>query len=130
MVKSIPPGSNIPPNIRRQKRGELKSMKSDNKITRHMGLRLEAYNRNRPVIRRSSNTSEPYRIQGKPAAVKRLGNMTLEKLLAWGQQEEQKCLNLLKVLPPELPEYNEVLEKLGKLQDVLGQVKRQLATRK
>ena len=44
---------------------------------------------------------------------------TLEKLLVWGQRKERECINILKVPPPELLEYNEVIEKVGKLRDVL-----------
>ena len=44
---------------------------------------------------------------------------TLEKLLVWGQRKEREFINILRMPPPELLEYNEVLEKLGKLQDVL-----------
>ncbi len=36
-------------------------------------------------------------------------------------------MNVLRTLPSELPEYNEALEKLDKLEQALDQVKRQLA---
>jgi len=73
-----------------------------------------------------ADVSEPYRISSKPTTTKRLRKGTLERLLAWGQQEEQRCINVLQALSPEFHEYDEVLEKLGKLQQVLDQVKRQL----
>ncbi len=79
---------------------------------------------------RNASVSDLYHIQGKPTAKKRPGKGTLQKLLTWGQEEEQRCINVLRMLSPELPEYNEVLEKLGKLQKVLEQVKRQLASGK
>jgi len=68
-----------------------------------------------------------YRIQGKFVTQNRLGRGTLNKLLAWGKHEEQRCMNVLRTLPSELPEYNEALEKLDKLEQALDQVKRQLA---
>lgn len=99
MPRNIPPRGSIPPNVREAKRPH------------------------------NASVSDSYRIQGKLTAKKRLGKGTLEKLLAWGQEEEQRCIHVLRMLSPELPEYNEVLEKLGKLQKVLEQVKRQLAAR-
>jgi len=84
-----------------------------------------------PDVRRGKQEqSRSYRIQGKPVAQNRLGKRTLQKLLVWGQQEEQRCINVLRTLSSELPEYNEALEKLDKLQQVLDQVKRQLAAGK
>ena len=82
------------------------------------------------MTKRSSPSSNLYRIQGKPTVVNRASGGTLEKLLTWGRQEEQKCINLLHVLSPELSEYTQVLERLSKLQDVIEQVKRQLAARR
>jgi len=73
-----------------------------------------------------ADVSEPYRIPSKLATTKRLRKGTLERLLAWGQQEEQRCINVLRTLSPEFHEYDEVLERLDKLQQVLDQVKRQL----
>ena len=107
MPRNIPPRGSIPPNIREAKPAERKGI-------------IEA---------RNASVSDSYHIQGKPTAKKRLGKGTLEKLLTWGQREEQRCIHILRMLSPELPEYNEVLEKLGKLQKVLEQVKRQLAAR-
>ncbi len=101
MPRNIPPRGSIPPNVREAKQAEHKASVSDS-----------------------------HHIQGKPTAKKRPGKGTLEKLLTWGQEEEQRCINLLRTLSPELPEYNEMLEKLGKLQKVLEQVKRQLASGK
>lgn len=81
-----------------------------------------------PDVRRGKQErSNSYRTRGKPVAQNRLGKGTLDKLLVWGQHEEQRCMNVLRTLPSELPEYNEALEKLDKLQQVLDQVKRQLA---
>lgn len=50
-------------------------------------------------------------------------NNSLEKLLNWGKEEERKCLELLKILPPEVEEYQEVMEKLDKLQIAVKQIK-------
>jgi len=53
----------------------------------------------------------------------------LEEMLDWGLEQEQKCENLLRILPPSLPEYDEVLTRLDKLRAVNNQIKRQLATK-
>lgn len=53
-------------------------------------------------------------------------NNSLEKLLNWGKEEERKCLELLKILPPEAEEYRAVMEKLDKLQIALKQIKVQI----
>ena len=129
MVKSIPPGGNISRNTQGKRRREPKPIEANGNIIRHIGVRIGPRVSNRPATRRSSGASESYRIQGRPITEKSPGKGTLEQLLTWGQQEEQRCINLLRTLPAELPEYNQVLEKLGKLQDVLAQVKRQLAAK-
>lgn len=130
MPKSIPPRGSIPPHARREKQGQFKTINTATEITRGPGIRIGIGGDNRPMIKRSSASSGSHRIQGKPTAQNRLGKETLEKLLVWGQQEEQRCIDVLRTLSTELAEYDEVLEKLGKLQQVLEQVKRQLATGK
>lgn len=130
MPRSIPPRGSIPPNIRGEKQKERKTIDVGNKITRYTGIRIEMGASSRFTGRRSLASSDSYRIQGKPTAKKILGKETLEKLLTWGHQEEQRCINILRTLAPELPEYDKVVERLGKLQDVLEQVKRQLAARR
>jgi len=107
MPRTIPPRGSIPPNVREAKQAEHK----------------------RIIKARNASVSDLYHIQGKPTAKKRPDKGTVQKLLTWGQEVEQRCINVLRMLSPELPEYNEVLEKLGKLQKVLEQVKRQLAAR-
>jgi len=130
MPESIPPRGSIPPHARREKQEQFKTINTASEITRGLGIRIGIGADNRPVIKRSSASSGSYRIQGKPTAQNKLDKRTLEKLLVWGQQEEQRCIDVLKRLSAELPEYDEMLEKLGKLQQVLEQIKRQLAAGK
>lgn len=71
-------------------------------------------------------------VEGRPKARgrRKLSPQTLEALLAWGVKEEQKLTALLKVLPPELPEYDMTLTALEKVQGTLGTIRRQLASRR
>ena len=83
--------------------------------------------RARPVQRKVAARS--FRASGEPVTKKKPSTDTLYKLLKWGQEEEQKCLNVMRALGPGMSEYDEVLEKYEKLQEALVQVKKQLAGR-
>ncbi len=120
MSGSIPPRGSIPLNIRG---GKLPACSQE---TRSLSIRLGMGNAKRSTTMHPADVSEPYCIPSKPTTTKGLRKGTLERLLAWGQQEEQRCINVLRTLSPEFHEYDEVLERLGKLQQVLDQVKRQL----
>jgi len=130
MRSNIPPRGCIPPHIRKGRQGQLKIIDNTHKMTPGTGIHIGIGGNNKLMTKRSSPSSNLYRIQGKPIVVNRASGGTLEKLLTWGRQEEQKCINLLHVLSPELSEYTQVLERLSKLQDVIEQVKRQLAARR
>lgn len=54
----------------------------------------------------------------------------LEEMLDWGLEQEKKCMGMLKLLPAALPEYDEILGKLAKVQDVIVQIRQQIAVRK
>lgn len=47
----------------------------------------------------------------------------LQKLLDEGTEKEAECRALLKALPPSLPEYQLVLEKLYKLIEINHQIR-------
>jgi len=126
MSGSIPPRGSIPLNIRGGKQVQCRKLPACSQETRSLSIRLGMGNAKRSTTMHLADTSEPYRIPSKPTTTKGLRKGTLERLLAWGQQEEQRCINVLRTLSPEFHEYDEVLEKLGKLQQVLDQVKRQL----
>ena len=129
MSSNIPPGGSIPTNVRGEKQTRRKTTAYSQKPHR-LSVSLGRDDSKRSIIRRPADIAEPYCIPRKPTAKKRLCNGTLDRLLAWGQQEEQRCINVLRTMSPDLPEYDEVLEKLSKLQQVLDQVKRQLAAGK
>ena len=84
--------------------------------------------RARPVQRKVA--AKPFSASGKPVTKKKPSTDILYKLLEWGQQEEQKCINALRTLAPGISEYDELLEKYELLQQSLEQVKKQLAERK
>ena len=129
MSSNIPPGGSIPTNVRGEKQTRRKTTAYSQKPHR-LSVRLGRDDSKRPIIRRPADIAEPYCIPSKPTAKKRLCNGTLDRLLTWGQQEEQRCINVLRTMSPDVPEYDEVLEKFSKLQQVLDQVKRQLAAGK
>lgn len=82
-------------------------------------------------IRRTNSQINPdaYPIQNVPPKRKKMGSTraVLEEMLYWGFNEQQKCLDVLKKLPHELPEYTRVLEEYDKLTAVIHQLKVQLA---
>jgi len=82
-------------------------------------------------IRRTNSQINPdaYPIQNVPPKRKKMGSTraVLEEMLYWGFNEQQKCLDVLKKLPYELPEYSRVLEEYDKLTAVIHQLKVQLA---
>ena len=127
MFRSIPPGGSIPTNVRGEKQARRKKTTACSQKPHCLSVRLGRDDSKRPIIRRPADITEPYCIPSKPTAKKRLCKGTLDRLLTWGQQEEQRCINVLRTMSPDLPEYDEVLEKFSKLQQVLDQVKRQLA---
>ena len=130
MSSNIPPGGSIPANVRGEKQVGHKKTTAYSQKPHCLSVRLGRDDSKRPIIRRPADIAEPYCIPSKPTAKKRLCKGTLDRLLTWGQQEEQRCINVLRTISPDLPEYDEVLEKFSKLQRVLDQVKRQLAAGK
>lgn len=60
---------------------------------------------------------------------KRPGTGALKRLLAWGQEEQAKVEGLLNVVLPEMPEYDQLMERLDKLQHTVAQARLQLADR-
>ena len=130
MSSNIPPGGSIPANVRGEKQVRHKKTTAYIQKPHCLSVRLGRVDSKRPIIRRPEDIAEPYCIPSKPTAKKRLCKGTLDRLLTWGQQEEQRCINVLRTISPDFPEYDEVLEKLSKLQQVLDQVKRQLAAGK
>lgn len=127
MSRNIPPGGSIPTNVRGEKQAWRKKATAYSQKPRRLSVCLGRKDSKRPIVRRPADITEPYCIPSKPIAKKRLCKGTLDRLLTWGQQEEQRCINVLRTMPPDLPEYDEVLEKYSKLQQMLDQVKRQLA---
>ena len=83
--------------------------------------------------RTSSRQSDVYPLHSEAKAKPKKRKLTkhgLEEMLDWGMEQEQKCRGMLKVLPPELPEYQQLLEKLEQVIAVNEQVRRQLAARR
>lgn len=66
------------------------------------------------------------RASPKEAALKSKAKRHLEGMLAWSEGERQKVLEMLKVIPPEMGEYMQLVERLEKLEQVLKQARLQL----
>ena len=44
-------------------------------------------------------------------------------MLEWGEEEKQKVLAMLKVMPSEMVEYDQLLDRLTKLEETLRQIR-------
>jgi hypothetical protein len=84
-------------------------------------------------IRRTNSQIDPdaYPIRNVPLRRRKMGatRVVLEEMLDWGHKEQQRCLDMLKKLPHEMPEYTQLLGKYDKLTTVIHQLKVQLAAR-
>jgi hypothetical protein len=84
-------------------------------------------------IRRANSQIDPdaYLIRDVPSKRKKMGSSmaVLEEMLDWGCKEQEGCLDMLRKLPHEMPEYTQLLEKHDKLTAVIHQLKVQLAAR-
>lgn len=58
------------------------------------------------------------------------GTNVLEKLLEESLRREKEVTHLLTVVPSELPEYTQLLDRLSKLKDIILQLNRQIAERR
>lgn len=67
---------------------------------------------------------------GKPKQRTRVTRRGLEELLDWCMEQERKIVEMPKVLPPEMPEYQQLLERLDKVIDGNRQVRAQIALRR
>ena len=65
----------------------------------------------------------------KPGSAK-LGTAILDKLLAGAQEQYNKIQSMLKVIPYELPEFSELLDREGKLDTLIKQLFQQIGERK
>ena len=81
-------------------------------------------------IRRQETTSNRFPIHTKPSSRIKLTKHGLEEMLDWGIEQEKKCMNMLKVLPSEMKEYNQILERLDKVWEVNAQIKKQILAKK
>lgn len=63
----------------------------------------------------------------KPKTTSPLPHHTLEGLLAWGEKERDAVLDMLKLVPSEMQEYNILQDRLEKLETKLVQIRKQLA---
>jgi len=80
-------------------------------------------------MRRHSDSSHP--VHTKPKTKKTwLTKHGLEAMLSWGFDQEKICTEMLKQLSPEMPEYQQILERLDKVMATIEQVKKQISARK
>ncbi|KPJ52615.1 MAG: hypothetical protein AMJ37_02550 [Dehalococcoidia bacterium DG_18] len=66
----------------------------------------------------------------KPKQSTQLTKRVLHELLNWGVEQERKTVEMLRVLPSEMPEYEQLLEHLDKVIETNRQVRVQIALRK
>ena len=66
----------------------------------------------------------------KPTQRTQLTKHGLHELLNWGTEQERKIVEMLKVLPPDIAEYQQLLEHLDKVIETNRQVRVQIALRK
>ena len=112
-LRSIPPKGSIPPSVRG-----------------NIGVRIGIGGLGSA---RSGGTpsSTAFPLHGKPSKpIMKLSLHGLEEMLDWGLEEEKRCQDLLRMLPPAMPEYQSVLASLDKLRDSLAIIRKQLAVRK
>lgn len=67
-------------------------------------------------------------IKGKPK-VKRQSVSALKEMLITARGHEKKITDMLKVIPPELPEYDDLMDRLGKLEALILQLNYQIIER-
>ena len=92
-----------------------------------IGVRIATGIGSRPITRGHSTDTFP--IKAKPSKETRTKEH-LEHLLSYAQDKEEKCLEMIKHLSPEMKEYNDLLERLDKLKNVLTQIRIQLVSSK
>lgn len=63
---------------------------------------------------------------GKPKAA-RIDTVVLEEMLAAGRKQYEKVLEMLKLIPSEMLEYTELLDREGKLTHLIKQIEGQIA---
>jgi len=66
------------------------------------------------------------RASPKEAAIKVRSKQRLRSMLEWGEEEKRKVLAMLKVMPPEMVEYDQLLDRLTKLEETLRQIRLRL----
>lgn len=82
--------------------------------------------------RANRSPAHAYPISEVPKAVRRprSAKCSLERLLDWVMEHENRCLDMLKQLPWETQEYAATMERFDRLQEAGAQVRAQLAARR
>ena len=78
------------------------------------------------AVSSSQRTGQP--LKGKPK-VARKSVSVLQGLLEMARMHEEKVVELLAVVLPDLPEYDALLDRLGKLGALIAQLNRQIIAR-
>ena len=69
-----------------------------------------------------------FAVEGKPKPVKKSVNV-LKKLLEEARIQEKNVAHMLTVVPHELPEYDDLLDRLGKVEKLILQLNKQIIER-
>lgn len=60
----------------------------------------------------------------------RLTNGKLNDLLVWGREHEQQIVQMIRMMPADLPEYGQLMERLDKVELANRQLRLQIALRR
>ena len=74
----------------------------------------------------SSRSNQP--IKGKPKPAKK-GVSVLKKLLEEARIQEKNVAHMMTVIPPELPEFDDLMDRLGKIEKLILQLNQQIIAR-
>ena len=74
----------------------------------------------------SSRSNQP--IKGKPKSIRK-GVNVLKKLLEEARIQEKNVAHMMTVIPPELPEFDDLMDRLGKIERLILQLNQQIIAR-
>lgn len=98
-----------------------------------IGVKIGAGTTGVRAVRGQAPVPDSYSISassGKSKQRARLAKRGLEELLDWGMEQERKTAQMLKVLPSEMPEYQQLLERLDRVISTNHQVRAQIALKR
>ena len=98
-----------------------------------IGVKIGAGTTGARAVRGQTPVPDSYSVSarsGKSKQGAQLAKRSLEELLDWGMEQERNTAQMLKVLPSEMPEYQQLLERLDRVISTNHQVRAQIALRR